>query len=56
MLDELIKIMNYDGSNPDIQEYIEELQDTELTEQQEELIFEIAALSYEIGKEEKCLD
>ena len=52
MLDELIKIMNFDGNNPEIQAYIEALQDTDLTEQQEEFVYEIASYAFEIGKYE----
>ncbi len=52
MLDELIKIMNYDNNNPEIQSYIEMLQDTEITPQQEEIVYEIATFAFEIGKYE----
>ena len=54
MLDELITILNYEGTNSDIQSCIEDLIDSDLTSSQEELIFSLAALAYEQGRDEEC--
>lgn len=53
MLQELIKILNYEGNNYEIQECIEDLMNTELSTEQEELIYTLAALAYEQGLNEQ---
>ena len=52
MLQELLQILNYEGNNIEIQESIEDLMETVLTEEQEELIYTLAAASYELGRQE----
>ena len=52
MLEELLKILDYNGKNTEIRLCIESLMDTNPTQEQEELIYELAGLSYELGKYE----
>lgn len=52
MLQELLDILNYEGNNYDIQECIEDLMETELSIEQEELIYSLSALAYDQGKRE----
>ncbi len=52
MLQELLNILNYEGNNYEIQECIEDLIHQDLTSEQEELIYTLAALAYEQGRNE----
>jgi len=48
VLEELQKILDYEGKNPQIRELIMELQDEDLTEDQQELIYELCTSVYEM--------
>jgi hypothetical protein len=52
MLQELLNILDFDGSNTELRLCIETLMDTNLTQDQEELIYDLAAFAYQLGKEE----
>jgi hypothetical protein len=52
LLEELEHILNFDNSAPEIAELINDLKKTELDRYQEELIYDLVARAYELGKRE----
>lgn len=52
MLQELLDILNYEGNNYEIQDAIEDLMAEGLTAEQEDMIYTLAALAYEQGRDE----
>jgi hypothetical protein len=52
LLEELERILNFDNSAPEIAELINDLKKTELDRYQEELIYDLVARAYELGKSE----
>ncbi len=52
MLEELIQIMDFNQENPNIRELIEYLIDQKLSEEVNEVIYELSASCYELGRAE----
>ncbi len=52
MLEELLKILDFKGNNPDLRLCIESLIERDLGEEIEELIYDVASYAYELGQRE----
>ena len=52
LIDELIKILDYDERHPQIRRYLHSLQNTDITEEQKDLIYNIVAMAYDMGRDE----
>ena len=52
ILEELIKILDFEGTNNNIRVTIENIIDTNPTQEQAELIYELSAYAYELGRKE----
>jgi hypothetical protein len=52
MFEELLHIMNFDGNYPDMNSVVNDLKDSGINEEQENLIYELAILAFQAGEDQ----